>query len=115
MNSSALSPRWAGARGGDRPNIVFILTDDLGVLDLGCQGSTFYETPNLDKLAREGMRFTNAYAACPVCSPTRASALTGKWPQRTGITDYISDQIGKLGGMKPGFPLLCPPAADRLS
>lgn len=97
------------------PNIVFILADDLGVLDLGCQGSTFYETPNLDKLAKEGMRFTQAYAACPVCSPTRASALTGKWPQRTGITDYISDQIGKLGGMKPGFPLLCPPAADRLS
>lgn len=96
-------------------NVVIILADDLGVLDLGCQGSTFYETPNLDKLARGGMRFSNAYAACPVCSPTRASALTGKWPPRTGITDYIHGQIGKLGGTKPGFPLLCPPAADRLA
>jgi arylsulfatase A-like enzyme len=97
------------------PNIVFVLADDLGISDLSCQGSTFYETPNLDKLAREGMRFTNAYAACPVCSPTRAAALTGKWPQRTGVTDYINESVGKLGGMKPGFPLLCPPAADRLS
>ncbi len=97
------------------PNIVFILADDLGITDLSCQGSTFYETPNLDRLAREGMRFTNAYASCPVCSPTRAAALTGKWPQRTGVTDYINESVGKLGGMKPGFPLLSPPAADRLS
>ena len=73
-----------------RPNIVFILADDLGQRDLGVYGSTFYETPNLDKLARDGAKFTDAYAACPVCSPTRASILTGQWPQRTGITDYIS-------------------------
>ncbi len=72
-----------------RPNIVFFLADDLGQRDLGCYGSTFYETPHLDRLARDGMRFARAYAACPVCSPTRASLLTGKWPQRTGITDYI--------------------------
>jgi len=65
------------------------LADDLGQRDLGCYGSTFYETPNLDRLARESARFTEAYAACPVCSPTRASLLTGLWPQRTGITDYI--------------------------
>lgn len=71
------------------PNIVFILADDLGVSDLGCTGSTFYDTPNLDQLAREGMRFTQAYAACPVCSPTRAAYMTGKYPPRTGITDYI--------------------------
>src|SRR5438046_2855072 len=56
-----------------RPNIVFILADDLGQRDLGCYGSTFYETPNLDVLARSGMRFTDAYAACNVCSPTRAA------------------------------------------
>src|SRR4026207_1035157 len=62
-----------------KPNFVFILIDDLGWTDLGCYGSTFYRTPNLDKLARQGMRFTNAYAACPVCSPTRASILTGKY------------------------------------
>ncbi|MCI0540057.1 MAG: sulfatase [Verrucomicrobiales bacterium] len=72
-----------------QPNIVFFLADDLGARDLGCYGSTFYETPNLDRLARQGARFTQAYAACPVCSPTRASILTGRYPQRTGVTDYI--------------------------
>lgn len=71
------------------PNIVFFLADDLGQRDLGVYGSTFHETPHLDRLAREGARFTDAYAACPVCSPTRASVITGQWPQRTGITDYI--------------------------
>ena len=71
------------------PNIIVILADDLGQRDLGCYGSTFYETPHLDRLAREGALFTDAYAACPVCSPTRASIMTGQWPQRTGITDYI--------------------------
>lgn len=71
------------------PNIVFLLADDLGQRDLGAYGSTFYETPNLDRMARDGARFTDAYAACPVCSPTRASILTGQWPQRTGVTDYI--------------------------
>src|SRR5579862_4783757 len=71
-------------------NIVFILVDDLGWRDLGCFGSTFHETPNVDRLAATGMKFTQAYAACPVCSPTRASILTGKYPQRVGITDYIS-------------------------
>lgn len=71
------------------PNIIFILADDLGWTDLGCYGSTFYETPNLDRLAKEGMRFTNAYAACPVSSPTRASYQTGKYPARLGITDFL--------------------------
>lgn len=73
-----------------KPNVVFILADDFGQRDLGCYGSTFYETPNLDRIAREGARFTDAYAACPVCSPTRASLMTGLWPQRTGITDFIA-------------------------
>jgi len=72
-----------------RPNFVFILIDDLGWRDLGVQGSKFYETPNIDRLASQGMRFTNAYAACPVCSPTRASILTGRYPVRTGVTDWI--------------------------
>jgi len=71
------------------PNIVFLLVDDLGWNDVGCYGSTFYETPNIDRLAKEGMRFTNAYAACPVCSPTRASILTGKYPARLNMTDWI--------------------------
>jgi arylsulfatase A-like enzyme len=72
-----------------QPNIIFILADDLGWADLQCYGSTFYETPNLDKLAANGIRFTNAYASSPVCSPTRASLLTGKYPIKTGITDWI--------------------------
>ncbi|UCD49174.1 MAG: sulfatase [Phycisphaerales bacterium] len=72
-----------------RPNFVFFLIDDLGWADLGCYGSTFYETPNIDRLASEGTRFTNAYAACPVCSPTRASIVTGKYPARLGITQWI--------------------------
>lgn len=71
------------------PNIVFILADDLGWRDLGCYGSPFYETPNLDRLAQKGMRFTDAYAAAPVCSPTRASLMTGKYPARVGVTDWI--------------------------
>ncbi|MEL6256166.1 MAG: sulfatase [Bacteroidota bacterium] len=71
------------------PNIVFILADDLGWADLGVYGNTFNETPNLDKLAAEGMRFTNAYAAAPVCSPTRASIQSGQYPAHVGITDFI--------------------------
>lgn len=72
------------------PNIVFILIDDLGWRDLGCYGSTFHETPHLDRLAGQGMKFTNAYAACCVCSPTRASILTGQYPARLHLTDYLS-------------------------
>jgi len=71
------------------PNILMILIDDLGASDLGGYGSTFYETPVLDRLAREGMLFHNAYATCPVCSPTRASLMSGKYPARVGITQYI--------------------------
>ena len=70
-------------------NFVFILADDLGARDLSCEGSTFYESPNIDTIATEGMRFTNGYAACRVCSPSRASIMTGKSPARHGITDWI--------------------------
>ena len=73
----------------EKPNVVLIVADDLGWRDLGSYGSTFHKTPNLDRLAAEGMRFTDFYAACPVCSPTRASILTGKYPQRCGITDWL--------------------------
>lgn len=69
-----------------QPNVVFIVVDDLGWKDTGCYGSTFYETPNVDRLAAAGMRFTDAYAANPLCSPTRASILTGQYPVRTGFT-----------------------------
>ena len=66
-------------------NILFILIDDLGWKDLGTYGSDFYETPNLDRLATDGMSFSDAYASCPVCSPTRASCLTGRYPARVGV------------------------------
>ena len=80
-----------------RPNVILILADDMGWTDLSCMGSSFYETPRLDRLAAEGMRFTQAYAACPVCSPTRAALMTGRWPARVGITDYIPGaRVGKL-------------------
>jgi len=76
--------------GATKPNIVFILIDDLGWADLGCYGHAFHETPHIDGLAREGMRFTDAYAAAPVCSPTRASIMSGQYPARVGITDFIA-------------------------
>ena len=98
------------------PNVVFFLVDDLGWTDLGCFGSSFYETPNVDRLAAGGMRFTSAYAACPVCSPTRASILTGRYPVRCGITDYINPG----GGNQPEkwrrkTKLLPAPYEDRLA
>ena len=74
----------------DKPNIVFILADDLGWADLPCYGNTFNEAPHIDKLAESGMRFTNAYAACPVCSPTRASIQSGQYPARVGVIDFIT-------------------------
>lgn len=83
-----VSPIMAAER-SERWNIVLFVVDDLGWRDLGCYGSRFYETPNVDRLAAEGVRFLDGYAACQVCSPTRAALMTGKWPQRVGITDYI--------------------------
>ena len=77
-----------------RPNVVFILADDLGWRDLSGEGSSFYESPNIDRIGREGMRFTNGYATCQVCSPSRASIMTGKYPARLSITDWI----GAAGG-----------------
>lgn len=77
-----------GAEG--KPNIVFLLVDDLGWGDFGCYGAEFNETPHIDKLAAEGMRFTNAYAACTVCSPSRAAILSGRYPARLHLTDWIA-------------------------
>ena len=91
------------------PNVVLLVADDLGWSDLGCYGNPFYETPNLDRLAAAGIRFTQAYAAGPVCSPTRASLLTGRTPARIGLTNY-------LYGTKTvaGSPVLPAPFVDRL-
>jgi arylsulfatase A len=77
----------------EKPNFVFILADDLGQHQVGIYGSSFYETPNIDQLAAEGMRFNNAYAACTVCSPTRASIMTGKYPARLHLTDFIPGKV----------------------
>jgi arylsulfatase A-like enzyme len=90
-------------------NFVFILLDDFGWADTACYGSTFYETPHLDRLARQGLRFTNAYAACPVCSPTRASILTGRYPARLGLTDWIPGRQ-----QWPTARLLTPPVPRQL-
>ncbi|MBA2304044.1 MAG: sulfatase-like hydrolase/transferase [Acidobacteria bacterium] len=90
--NAALDPRPAAAEAPSvqvRPNFVVILLDDLGWTDFGCMGSPFYETPNIDRLAAQGMKFSQAYAAAALCSPTRASLLTGKYPARLHITDFI--------------------------
>jgi arylsulfatase A-like enzyme len=71
------------------PNIVLLLADDLGWTDLSSFGSKFYETPNIDRLARQGMKFTSGYSACTVCSPSRAAVLTGKSPARLRLTDFL--------------------------
>ncbi len=92
---AGISGQRTGKASKDKLNFVFILIDDMGWMDAGCYGSTFYETPNIDRLAAEGMRFTDAYAACPVCSPTRASILTGKYPARLNLTNWLSGKIRK--------------------
>ena len=86
----------------EQTNFVFFLVDDLGWADLGCFGSTFHETPNIDALAASGMKFTSAYAASPVCSPTRASIMSGRHPVRVDITDWIPGQQRK-DSSKPKF------------
>jgi arylsulfatase A-like enzyme len=83
----------AATSSAKRPNIVLFLVDDLGWGDFGCYGDTFHETPNIDRLASGGMKFTNAYAAAPVCSPSRASLMTGKWPARLHLTQWIPGTI----------------------
>ena len=78
----------------DKPNFVFILADDLGIMDMSVEGSTLHETPHIDSIANEGMRFTEGYSTCQVCSPSRASIMTGKYPVNHGITDYIGSAVG---------------------
>ena len=78
-----------------KPNVLFILADDLGYYDLSLTGSQFYETPNIDKLGRKSSRFSQGYATCQVCSPSRASIMTGKYPARHGITNWIGEKSGE--------------------
>lgn len=93
---------------GRLPNVILILIDDMGWTDLSCYASTFYETPNIDKLAASGMRLTSGYSACTVCSPTRAAVLTGKYPARLHITDWIA------GHERPFAKLRVPDWAQHL-
>jgi len=90
LSTICLLPILAAAK----PNIVFILADDLGIKDLSCEGSTFHETPHIDALAKSGMRFTNGYSACQVCSPSRAAIMSGQYPARIQITDWIGAASG---------------------
>ena len=96
-----------------QPNVVFILVDDLGARDLTNEGSTFYETPNIDRIAKEGMKFTRGYASCQVCSPSRASILTGKYPTNHGITQYIGGPSGKAHRSKGRHDSHLPPEYER--
>jgi arylsulfatase A-like enzyme len=93
----------------DKPNILFILVDDLGKHDLSFTGSNYYETPNIDRIAREGMTFTDGYATCQVCSPSRASIMSGKFPARHGITDWIGARTGEEWRKAGRFNKLLPP------
>jgi len=100
-------PRAVGAA-EKKPNIVFLFIDDLGWADLGCTGSDFHETPVIDSLAKQGMRFTDAYAGAPVCSPTRASVMTGKTPATVNLTDFIP------GHYRPYAKLIVPKFNQQL-
>src|SRR5579862_5248975 len=92
-----------------QPNIIIFLVDDMGWKDAGCYGSTFYKTPQIDRLAAEGVRFTDAYAAGPVCSPTRACILTGKHPARLQLTDWLPGRQDR-----PSQKLLKPDIQEHL-
>ena len=126
LGAAALAaPGCAGAFRGPRagkPNVIFVLVDDMGWTDAGCYGSQYYETPSIDRLAAKGMRFTDGYTACAVCSPTRAAVMTGRYPARLGVTDWIRSRF--QGGAIPedkknpteyvggkNNKLLCPPNA----
>ncbi len=97
-----------------KPNILFILVDDLGIKDVGVEGSQFYETPNIDALARSGMRFTQGYAAGCVCSPSRASIMLGQYSTRHGITDWIGAETGANFAEKRQSKLLVPAYVNNL-
>ena len=94
-----------------KQNVILFLIDDLGWSDLSLTGSKFYETPNIDRLAKEGVFFSDAYAASSLCSPTRGSILTGKYPSRIKMT-YISGTSGPKG---PGYPLNAPGSAGNIN
>lgn len=93
LSSCSSAPSSSNAPQGNQPNIVFIYTDDLGYADVGAYGNTEIQTPNIDRLAEEGMRFTDMYATCPVCTPARSGMLTGRYPQRNGLFENIRNNM----------------------
>ncbi len=99
--AAAAPGRHKGRPRHDRPNVIVVSIDDLGWDELGCYGNTFNETPHIDRLAREGTRFTNAYAAAPLCSPTRAALVTGLYPGRTGVTDFLRPEAATSDNFLP--------------
>jgi len=105
-----LACRPATSQAPHQPNVLFILADDLGYYDLSCMGSRYYETPNIDKIAQSGMTFTHGYAACQVCSPSRAAIMTGKVPARLGITDWIGAKTGTEWRSHKRYNMLLPAA-----
>ena len=105
--SCAGQPQNAPAAKAKKLNFVFFLVDDMGWTDAACLGSTFYDTPNIDRLSRRALRFTNGYAACPVCSPTRASIMSGKYPARINLTDFLKGR--RRGRLNP------PDYADQMA
>jgi len=106
----------APASAADRPNVIVFLIDDLGWTDPACYGNTFHETPHIDRLAKDSLRFTNGYAACTVCSPTRASLLTGQYPARLHVTDWIAGHKRPFAKLKvPDWTMHLPTETHSLA
>ncbi|HEY4414524.1 MAG TPA: sulfatase-like hydrolase/transferase, partial [Verrucomicrobiae bacterium] len=101
-------------RAADRPNIIFILTDDMGYSDPSCYGGKFVPTPNIDRLAQEGIRFTHFYDDAPICSPSRASYITGMFPARWNFTTYLDNRAQNLDCEQVDFLTTNAPALARV-
>src|SRR5664279_2017286 len=98
-----LQPLRAAEAADSKPNILFILSDDMGYSDIGCFGGKFAPTPNLDRLAQEGIRFTQYYSSSPICSPSRAGLTTGMFPARWNITSFLQTRAGNRGCEQTDF------------
>ena len=111
-----VAPAVLPAASARPPNVILILADDLGTPPVAAYGNSYYQTPRLDRLAREGLRFTDAYAACPVCSPTRAALMTGQYPARTRVTDFIPGAAYPFARLRqPDWQKFLPLAAGTLA
>ena len=103
--AASFAPSLAPSPSEDRPNFVIMMCDDQRWDQMGCAGNTVLKTPNMDRIAREGARFDNAFVATPVCSPSRAAFLTGRYGTQLGITDYLAPVEQDAGaGLPPGVP-----------